>query len=40
VQGFVNDLLHQLLGLFAALAAARSILLNSGNAALRKAASP
>ena len=40
MQGFVNYLLNQNLGLFGASATARGILLNPGNATLRKAASP
>jgi hypothetical protein len=40
MQGFVNNLLDQGLGLLGTLAAARGILLNPGNATLRKTASP
>ena len=40
MQGFVNDLLDQSLGLLGAFATARGILLDPGDATLRKAASP
>jgi hypothetical protein len=40
MKGFVNNLLDQNLGLFGAFATARGILLNPGNATLRKTASP
>ena len=40
MKGFVNDLLDQSLGLFGAFATARGILLDPGNATLRKSASP
>jgi hypothetical protein len=40
MNGFVKDLLDQSLGLWGAFATARGILLNPGNALLRKTASP
>ena len=40
MKSFVNDLLDQCLGLLGAFATARGILLNPGNATLRKTASP
>jgi hypothetical protein len=40
MKGFVNDLLDQCLGLWGAFATARGVLLNPGNATLRKTASP
>jgi hypothetical protein len=40
MQGFVNYLLNQNLGLFGASATARGILLNPGDATLRETASP
>lgn len=40
MKSLVNDLLRECLGLFAALATARRIFLDAGNAALRKPAAP
>jgi hypothetical protein len=40
MKGFMNNLLDQGLGHFGAFATARGILLNPGNATLRKTASP